>query len=119
MTEDEFGHLTKEDYKRIILAVRPIADHHMRLLEAHYRAPDHTVTMTELAAVMKYQNYNAVNLHYGNLAAQMCEVVRHKTDLHLRILVTFYKPELDRAEHWRLTLREPVVAALAGLKWFQ
>lgn len=44
------------------------------LLRAHYWAPGRTATTTELAALARIEGgHPAVNLHYGNLCAVLCE----------------------------------------------
>ena len=40
--EDEFEVPSAKDYKRSILAIRPIHDNHLELLKAHFLALNHT-----------------------------------------------------------------------------
>jgi hypothetical protein len=111
--------LTKDQFKHALLAIRPIADHHMALLKAHYRAPGHTMTASQLAEALDYANYNAVNLHYGKLADLICDAIGVSPEgARLNILVTVYKPNDQPQEHWRLVLRPQVVEALRELNWF-
>jgi hypothetical protein len=37
------------EYKRAILTLRPIHENHLEILKAHFQAPAHTTTMTQLA----------------------------------------------------------------------
>lgn len=44
-----------------------MAPHHMRMLQAHYHAPDRTLTATQMSKALGYPTYAAANLHYGRL----------------------------------------------------
>ena len=110
--------LSKDDYKEALLALHPMPEHHLALLGEHYRAANRTITASQLAEKVGYANYNAVNLHYGKLADQICDQVGQRPQQRLHILVTFYRPDDDPHEHWHLVLRPQVVEALDELAWF-
>ena len=115
---DELDYLTEEDYRKALLALNPMASHHERMLGAHYRAPNNTITMTELAEEMGYANYKPANLHYGTLAKLICRELGVKPVLWVKVLVKF--PKKGRPdEHWRLVLRPQVVKAIESLRWFK
>src|SRR5262249_50908418 len=46
------------------------------LLRAHYAAPDHTATWSQLASAVGYANFTAVNLQYGKLATRVAAQLR-------------------------------------------
>ena len=46
--------------------IRPsLSDKHVAMLKAHARAPDRSLTATQLAKAAGYANHSAVNLQYG------------------------------------------------------
>lgn len=45
------------------------------MLLHHYRAPEHIISMGQLAEMMGYKNSDAANLHYGKLAARIGELL--------------------------------------------
>jgi hypothetical protein len=108
-----------ESYKRALLGLLPIHDNHLAMLKANYQAPDHSITASQLAAIVGYQNFNAVNLQYGLFADKLCRSLGKHPDCHLSILATFEKDGLERQEHWKLVLRPEVVEALGELGWFE
>ncbi len=118
MSNSPIDSLTKDDYKRAFLTLQPLADHELALLNAHYRAPEYTITASQLASAVGYENYGAANLHYGKLAGKLCDALRCHPRLNVDILVTDYKPGDDPEEHLRLVLRRQVVEALEELRWF-
>ncbi len=65
---------TKDAYQKALLRLRDekrfLNTQFLALLRAQYAAPAHTITATELARAVRYENYNAANLHYGTLAAK-------------------------------------------------
>uniref|UniRef100_B8DL44 Uncharacterized protein n=1 Tax=Nitratidesulfovibrio vulgaris (strain DSM 19637 / Miyazaki F) TaxID=883 RepID=B8DL44_NITV9 len=94
----------------------------LKILLAHHAFPDHTATATQLAEVVGYPSYSAVNLNYGLLARAVCEEMGlRKEDIGGRLsdwLVTFVS--FDRPEdhaHVTLTLHDNVVAAIKELGW--
>lgn len=71
MDDEEFG--TSSDYVKAFVALQGegIAEEHVALLQAHFKAPNHTATWTQIAEVVGYANRNAVNLQYGTLARRV------------------------------------------------
>ena len=64
--------LSAEDYKRAFLEVRAeMTDKHLEMLRAHYAAPHHSITMSELARAVGYANHSSANLRYGTFAHAM------------------------------------------------
>lgn len=115
---NDFETPSPQAFKRAILALRPIHDNHLEMIEVHFQAPDHTITASQLAAAVGYKNYNAVNLQYGTFADRLCSILDNHPDTRLSILVTFEKEGIDQQEHWKLVMRPEVVQALTELGWF-
>jgi len=109
------------EYKRAFLELRPYHDNHLEMLRVHFQSPEHTITMSELAAAVGYQNHNAANLQYGTLADRLCNLLNknagHPTS-RISVLVTFPKDGAQREEHMKLMMRPEVVHALTDLGWF-
>lgn len=92
---------------------------HRQLLLLHYRAPDHVITAAELAKVVGYANYRAVNLQYGtlgaNLAARMKWTVPPGCQESYSI-ASFQEPTEDNP-HWLWIMHPEVAAAIETLGW--
>jgi hypothetical protein len=109
---------TSEGYKAALsLLEGEMPLKHRLMLEAHYRAPARTVTARSLAKSVGYSNYNAVNLQYGTLARQMCDILGQRLRYHVLILAEFVVPEtgLDRELLW--IMRPELAQALEELRW--
>ncbi len=110
---------TADEFKKALLALKPFAKNHQELLKAHVHAPDFTMTASELAEVMGYENWNAVNLHYGKLAERFCDHFNDSRTTCLTILASDYVSDDDDSQHLRLVLRPELVTAIKELHWFQ
>ncbi len=64
---------TVDAFVDALQSLRPLAKHHREILAHHYNAPEHTATATQLADAMGYENYRAINLHYGKFSVLLCE----------------------------------------------
>ncbi len=117
MHEEEFG--TAEDYIRAFAALlrEGIAEKYVALLQAHFKAPQHTATWAQIAKAVGYANGNAVNLHYGTLASRVAHhlgVVEPPQGFWLFVLVR-WADERDASGHTAFVLRRPVIEALTQL----
>jgi hypothetical protein len=92
---------------------------YLKLLQSHYSAREHTITATELARSVGYENHSAANLHYGKLAALLKEELKWSTgkSVGLKLLVMFVDPgERDNTEIlW--VMRPQLAQALEALGW--
>ena len=112
---EQIESLTTKDYKRALtLLQKSISRSQMRMLEAHYQAPDNDITATELAHAMNFAKFNASNRHYGGLAAKLCNFFGINPPTKLYVMVEFEK----RQGEWHWLLRPHLVNALHELKWF-
>jgi hypothetical protein len=96
-----------------------------KMLIAHYKAPQHRITATELAQAAGYANYSAANLHYGLLGAlvfsEMPEVLPSRADgtpIMTFAIATGNASDLSAENHWVWTMRPHIVEALDKLKHF-
>jgi hypothetical protein len=115
---------TEEDYRRIFATERYwLTSPRRHLMEQHLRAPNQTATASELADMMKYPTYDAVNLTYGKLAADVTERLRKlglnwtppSSEPAAVSMVIFERKGPE--EHWRWIMRPELVAALRSLGW--
>lgn len=111
---------TWEDYKKALLSLRPISDNHLKMLEAHYRAPSHTITMAALSKHMGYKGHQSANLQYGLFAKRVAEALGLSLDTQVTALALLEQPGPGIGqEHWRLIMLPRLVEALDNLKWFK
>ena len=92
-----------------------IAPHHMRMLQAHYHAPDHTLTATQMAKALGYPTFAASNLHYGRLGRVIGTALGWDPlpSTLVYVLAEFEKPEKE----WFWIMRPAVTEALEKLGW--
>jgi hypothetical protein len=90
---------------------------HRLLLEAHYRAPRHTVTARSLARGVGYANYNAVNLQYGTLARKICDILGHRLEYHVLIVAKFVQPKNEPDGEILWVMRPALARALEEMEW--
>lgn len=48
-----------------------IETYHLQMLQANYNAPNRTLTATELAKAVGYEDYGAANLHFGMVKREL------------------------------------------------
>lgn len=101
--------------------LKGLTDGQLAMLRAHYLAPNHSITATELAKAAGYSSYSAANLHYGNLGNALYE--EYPLDLPKRkdgsviatfMLATAGNKEADEKE-WVWEMRPEVVNAVETL----
>jgi hypothetical protein len=81
---DEFSDATPiatvEQFKAALLAVRDrvgISPKDLTMLKAHCRAPNHTITTTQLAKEIGYQHCAPAHLLYGALAHHVADALHY------------------------------------------
>lgn len=107
---------TADAYAVGFARIAPLADSHRALLKSHHAALNRTRTATQLSEAVGYENFNAVNLQYGLLAARLGEAMGFK-DANLSLIVEFTEPHTHNNEHWTLEMRAEVAEALERLGW--
>ena len=109
---------TVSAYKIAYRAVeRELPKNALPMLRAHYEAPLHTLTATEMAAAMGYANYGSANLHYGRVGALLCGELNVRLQYAVNVLAYFINPGTDGNVHWLWVMRPEVVEALQQLAW--
>ena len=102
-----------------VLARSP--DSYRRMLEANFRAKNHTLTPLELAHAAGYQHVSAVNLHYGKLGARVSQELGYvpaKLSLQGRPCLTFVLANWSALRSAWVLLPE-VIEALEYIGWSQ
>jgi hypothetical protein len=105
-----------EGYIRALRSVSP-TEQQQRMLQAHYYAPEHTITATQLAHAMGYGSFQAASLQYGRFAKQVREVLDwwYLADIHICIFNSF--SHLNNEWHW--IMHPELATALEELGWVQ
>jgi hypothetical protein len=120
------GDAGEQAYTRALEAILPeLSAGQVKMLPAHYHAPDRVISATELARAAGYSNYSGANLQYGNLGKALHE--HHPVDLPVRnngtLIYTYALAEsadfaLNMAEedsHWRWRMLPSLAFALRAL----
>ncbi len=121
MSEEQFG--TADDYFSAFMTLQKegIPEKHIALLQAHFKAPNHTATWAQLAEAVGYANRNAVNLQYGMLASRVARLlgfVEPPRGFWLNVLAGWAE-NTDPSGHTAFVLRRPVIEALTRLGIFE
>jgi hypothetical protein len=105
--------------RQFIQALQQVAPSKKRkqMLQAHYNAPLHTITATQLTQALGYKNFAAANLHYGLFAKRVREALNwwHYPGIHICIFTTFS----HRNGEWHWTMLPELAAALEELGWVE
>ena len=118
--------VTSKDFENALLASRAdISKQQRDMLEAHFRAPNYTLTATQLAQAAGYSDYSTANLQYGllgkTLAARLSFQPEKRND-GSRIWTTVIatgNPDLPEDTHFQWIMRPQLVEALKNLPWFK
>ena len=119
---------TAEQFKKALLAVRDknLPPSHLAMLRAQCRAPNATMTATQLAAAVDYENYNAANLQYGTLAFNVASVLGFVPEIQRADgspcwwTTLSYSNENNAEEntgHFQFIMRPELIAALREMRW--
>lgn len=108
--------------RRVIPKMTPAQ---VRMLRAHFVAPDQRITATQLADAAQYESYRAANLHYGQLGYLLyvelpTPLPRRESDGKLIYTCSLAEEEDQRGEdeaEWVWKMRPHVAAALGALKF--
>lgn len=107
---------TADDFLRALREIGPLHENHVAILRHHAQAPDHTMTMAEIAAAVGYNGYKAANLQYGLLAARIGSAL-NQPGARIGLLVEFTAPNSHGNPHWELTMRPELAQAVADMVW--
>ena len=67
---------SKNDYQMAfskIIERSKLPENYYKMLQYHYSAPSRKLSPPELAKLVGYKSYSAVNLHYGKLGKMICD----------------------------------------------
>jgi putative restriction endonuclease len=110
---------TVGEYRRALLAIRSqLTDNMLAMLQFQYRAPDHSVTATDLAKSVGYATYRPANRQYGELGKLIAEDLnftppRRKDGTHMYwSALSTGDPEIERGEQWRFLMRPELLPRL-------
>lgn len=99
---------------------RPPSD--WAMIKAHYRAPNKSITASELADAVGFPNYNTINMRYGLLGQALYDTALLKLpdgakDAKGKPIYTFVIADGERMEgdDWRWTMRPEMAAAMEEL----
>lgn len=94
----------------------------VKLLKAHFNAPNHTATPAQLAKKVGYANYGGVNLRYGtlgHLVGKRVGLAKPPGGYWIFVIEEFNYGETSGIDpgsgHLAFTLRRPVIEALTRL----
>ncbi|HKR38385.1 MAG TPA: hypothetical protein VJU59_01700 [Paraburkholderia sp.] len=77
------GGQAEQAFVQALAAILPgLTESQRRMLQAHYHAPDRTITATQLADAAGYASYSGVNLQYGFVGKALLE--QHPMDIPRR-----------------------------------
>ncbi len=74
-----------EDYKKAfhnIIEKYKIHANQYKMLQDHYSAPTRKLTAPQLADLVGYKSYSAINLHYGRLGKMICDELGYIPPYH-------------------------------------
>ena len=112
-TPDGDGAPSVQRYVDAFRAAGDLPDSYLKMLRAHYAAPDRTTTATRLARAVGYPNYNSSNLNYPRVGGLVGQHLGWRPGMPLKVLVTFE----NREGEWHWIMRPQVVRALEVLGW--
>jgi hypothetical protein len=117
---------TPATYTKGLLAIRDknLPDSHFAMLRAQCRAPESTITATQLAEAAGYENYNAANLQFGTLACKVAELIgfrpENRADGTAMWWTTLSYATTDGAEsdtgHFQFVMRPELMEALRTMR---
>jgi hypothetical protein len=117
-----------EDFKRALLSWRDkLPDSHLELLKAQAKEPGGVITSAKLAAAAGYANFNAANLNYGTLAANIGQFLSYtppnrKDGTAMSWTVLSYSVDgtsEPESGHFQFIMRPELLAALREMKWIR
>ncbi len=88
---------------------------HVRMLQAHCRAKDRTLTTRQLADAAGYKHWRAVNLQYGTLGRKLRSETGFDADGQASFVIASFEKEDDEKE-WRWIMHEELARALQAIK---
>lgn len=129
MTTNSISIATPEQFKAALLRVRDskqsFTDAQLLMLRAQCRAPDATMTATQLAEAGNFKSYSGANLQYGLLAAKVAAALSFNPDTRRDGTPMWWSTlsyndgtsGSDDGDQFRFTMRPELVSALKEMRW--
>lgn len=119
---------TSEQFKAALLATRDwngISPTQLRMLQAQCRAPDSTISASQMAEQLKLKNLSAARVQYGTFARAVAEKLGYAPPQKGKGTPSWWftlstgRPVADDATDTQLEwiMRPELVAALRAMKW--
>jgi 5-methylcytosine-specific restriction protein A len=111
-----------DEYRRALARLGMLSDLHLRLLRAHYFAPEHKATATELAQAVGFDNWRPVNLQYGLLGEKLRVALNYAPGDHAQAsysLASFVPPGEEANSEWVWVMHPELAQALETLGWVE
>lgn len=98
---------------------RAVTPQQRLMLLRHFQADGHTVTASELARLVRYPDWNTINLQYGLFAQALADRMRWPVppDLPAAYTIAWFDKPDGAEEHWRWHMHEELVEAMKQVTW--
>lgn len=123
---------TKEEYIDALIKLRDKSrfvkdsNKYLAMLRVHALSKNQTVTSSQLADAVGFENYNAANLRYGLLAHEIADIINYTPDqrekdksykwfMALSIGIDASKDTID--EQFEFVMRPELYEALITMRW--
>ena len=87
------------------------------LLVAHWSAPNHVITATELSHAIGAKDFRAVNANYGRLGVALRQELGYDVPGTKSYVISWFKRSDKPGTHWELHMHRPLADALEQLGW--
>ncbi len=121
MPSEELPLPSKAQYVAALTAVLPrLSEPQLKMLRAHYQAPDVTITTHDLALAAGFVNWKPVNMHYGLVGSYIRSAIGPAGDVRGQrsYVFAYFIPPTAESPGWRWVLHPPVRDALHELACF-
>lgn len=108
--------VSAEDFKAALDVLGKPGGKQMDFLQVHADAPGRAKNAEGLAKAVGYENWRAINLHYGNLALDLGKVL-NRSEAGLELLCEFAKPGTLTNKEWILIMRPEFAGGLRLAGW--
>jgi len=109
-------------FKAALASISPkISDRSLLALGAHFLAPNHTITATDLALTVGLSTYRGINAEYGRLGSllrSVSPVLAALDGQKSHAIAAFQRPS-SRSGNWHLIMHAGLVEAITELGWFE
>lgn len=97
----------------------------LEMLKAQYSMPNHTITATQMAEAVGFQNYNATNLQYGTLGKEIAGYLNYEPPKRVSGEPIWFwvlssgneASDSTMGGHYEFVMRPELAQALETMKW--